>query len=144
VRIRFCVLMLLACAPVIADLAEVRAEPNLEKRAHGALDNAERALKASRKAYEAGNLSLTQSLLDEVKESVNLAEASLEGTGKNPIKSPKHFKYGEIKTEDLVRKLDAFSRDMNVADRTIVDPVKTRVQEVHEALLQGVMMGKKK
>jgi hypothetical protein len=136
--------MLLACAPVMADLAEVRVEPNLEKRAHLALDNAERALKASRKAYEAGELERTQVLLDEVKDSVELAETSLNATGKNPIKSPKHFKYAEIKTEDLLRKLDGFSHDMNVADRPMVEPVKARLQEAHESLLQGIMMGKKK
>jgi hypothetical protein len=137
-------MMLLACAPVMADLAEVRAEPNLEKRAHGALDNAERALKASRKAYEGGDLPQTQALLDEVKDSVALAEESLNATGKNPIKSPRHFKYAEIKTEDLLRKLEGLSRDMNVADRPMVEPVKVRLQEVHDSLLQGIMMGKKK
>jgi hypothetical protein len=136
--------MLLACAPVMADLAQVRAEPNLEKRAHAALDNAERALKASRKAYDAGDLQQTQALLDEVKDSVGLAEESLNATGKNPIKSPRHFKYAEIKTEDLLRKLNGLSQDMNVADRAMADPVKARLQEVHDSLLQGIMMGKKK
>ena len=135
---------MLACGPAMADLAQVRAEPNLEKRAHGALDNAERALKASRKAYEAGDLPQTQTLLDEVKDSVGLAEESLNATGKNPIKSPRHFKYAEIKTEDLLRKLNGLSQDMNVADRPLIDPVKARLQEVHENLLQGIMMGKKK
>ena len=76
-RVRFGVLMLLACAPAMADLAQVRAEPNLEKRAHGALDNAERALKACRKAYDSGDLPQTQALLDEVKDSVSLADESL-------------------------------------------------------------------
>jgi hypothetical protein len=137
-------LTLVACAPLMADLAQVRAEPNLEKRAHLALENAERALKACHIAYQAENLQQTQALLDEVKDSVDLAEASLDATGKNPIKSPRHFKYAEIKTEDLVRKLDGLSQDMNVADRPMVEKVKVRVQEVHEKLLQGIMMGKKK
>jgi uncharacterized protein YoxC len=144
VRVRFWVLMLLACAPVMADLAQIRAEPNLEKRAHEALDNAERALKACRKAYDSGDLKETQSLLDEVKDSVSLADESLTATGKNPIKSPRHFKYAEIKTEDLLRKLNSLWQDMNVADRPMIDPVKARLQEVHESLLQGIMMGKKK
>jgi hypothetical protein len=135
---------LLACAPLLADLAQVRSEPNPEKRARAALDNAERALKDSRQAYQEGDLKQTAALLDEVKESVNLAESSLKETHKDPIRSPKHFKHAEIKTADLVRRLDAFSQDMNVADRPMAEKVKEQVQEVHERLLQGIMMGKKK
>ena len=137
-------LTLLACAPLMADLAQVRSEPNPEKRSRAALDNAERSLKESRKAYAEGDLKQTAALLDEVKQSVDLAEASLKETRKDPIRSPKHFKHAEIKTADLVRRLDAFSQDMNVADRPMADSVKEQVQEVHERLLQGIMMGKKK
>ena len=43
--------VLLCCAPLAADLAQVRAEPNLEKRSHAALDLAEKSLRASRQAY---------------------------------------------------------------------------------------------
>jgi hypothetical protein len=139
-----CLITVFACAPLQADLAQVRAEPNLEKRSRAALDNAERALKDSRKAYDAGDLKQTEALLDEVKESVNLAEASLEEKGKNPIKSPKHFKNAEIKTSELVRRLDAFSQSMNAADRPLADQVKERVQEAHERLLHDIMIGKKK
>ncbi len=128
----------------MADLAQVRAEPNLEKRSRAALENAERALKDSRKAYEAGDLKETAALLDEVKESVDLADISLKETHKDPIRSPKHFKNAEIKTQTLLRRLEALSQDMNVADRPLVEKVKERVQEVHETLLQGVMVGKKK
>ena len=73
-----------------------------------------------------------------------MAEASLDEKGKNPIKSPKYFKNAEMKTSDLVRRLDSFQQDMNVADRPMVDEVKEKVQEAHERLLREVMMGKKK
>ena len=136
--------LLLSCAPLLADLAQVRAEPNLEKRSSAALENAERSLKASRQAYEAGDLKLTQELLDELEKSVELTETSLKATGKDPIKSPRHFKHAEIKTRDLVRRIEAFSQDMNAADRPMAEKVKEGVQEVHDRLLQGIMMGKKK
>lgn len=136
--------MFIGCGALRADLAGVKAEPNLEKRSRAALENAERALKDGRKAYQDGNLEQTKTLLEEVRESVVLAEASLEETGKNPIKSPKYFKNAEIRTSDLVRRLDSFEQDMNVADRPMVQPVKEKVQEVHERLLREVMMGKKK
>jgi hypothetical protein len=137
--------MILLCGgPLMADLAPVRAEPNLEKRSRAALDNAERSLSASRKAYAAGELQQAADLLDEVRQSVVLTESSLKETGKDPSRSPKYFKNAEIKTGALLRKLDAFSQDMNVADRPLVDKVKEEVQEIHDRLLQGIMTGKKK
>ncbi len=136
--------LLLSCAPLLADLAQVRAEPNLEKRANAAIENADRSLKASRQAYAAGDLKLTQELLDELEKSVELTETSLKATRKDPIKSPRHFKHAEIKTRDLVRRIEAFSQDMNAADRPMAEKVKEGVQEVHDRLLQGIMMGKKK
>jgi hypothetical protein len=136
--------MLLSCAPLLADLAQVRAEPNLEKRSKVALENAERSLKASRQTYEAGDLKLTAELLEELRQSVDLAEKSLKETGKDPIKHPRHFKDAEKKTGDLLRRIEAFSRDMNFADRPMADKVKEDVQEVHDRLLQSIMTGKKK
>jgi hypothetical protein len=136
--------MLLSCAPLLGDLAQVRAEPNLEKRSKAALENAEHSLKASRQAYEAGDLKLTAELLEELEQSVLLAEKSLKETGKDPIKSPRHFKDAEKKTGELVRRIEAFSRDMNFADKSMADKVKEEVQEAHDRLLQGIMTGKKK
>ena len=135
---------LLCCFPLAADLAQVRAEPNLEKRSRAALELADRSLKASRQAYSAGDTQQAAALLDEVGQSVDLAETSLKATNKNPIKSPKHFKHAEIKTVELLRKIEAFSQDMSVDDRPMLEKVKEIVQGTHDRLLQGIMMGKKK
>ena len=141
-RVLLCVV--LCCAPLAADLAQVQAEPNLEKRSHAALELAERSLKASRQAYTAGDMQQAAALLDEMEQCVDLAETSLKGTGKDPIKSPKHFKYAEIKTVDLLRKIEAYSQDMSVLDRPMVEKAKEKVQEVHDRLLHGIMTGKRK
>ena len=135
---------LLCCFSLAADLAQVRAEPNLEKRSRAALELADRSLKASRQAYSAGDAQDAAVLLDEVAQSVELAEASLKATHKDPIKSPKHFKYAEIKTVELLRKIDAFSQDMSVDDRPMLEKLKGIVQGAHDRLLHGIMMGKKK
>jgi hypothetical protein len=141
---RILLALLLSCGPLLADLAQAQAEPNLEKRSRVALENAERALKASRHAYTAGDVKEAASLLDELGESVELAEKSLEATGKDPIKSPKYFKSAEIKTGALVRGIDAFSRDMSVDDRPMAEKIREKVQETHDRLLQGIMVGRKK
>ena len=141
---RVLIAILLSCAPLLADLTQAQAEPNLEKRSRFALENADRALKASRQAYTAGDVKQAGALLDELADSVELAEKSLEASGKNPIKSPKYFKSAEIKTGELVRRIAAFSQDMNAEDRPMADKIKEKVQEAHDRLLQGVMVGRKK
>jgi len=125
------------------DIARLQSEPNLEKRAHAALNNAEEALKQARDAYTSGETSATESRLEEVEQSVELADNTLKQTGKNPSRSPKHFKYAELRTRDLLRKLDGFRDDMSVADRPALDKVIATVQKIHDALLEGIM-GKKK
>ena len=137
--------LLLALAPALrADLSQAKAEPNLEKRSKLALENAEAALKDARSAYHSGDLKKTGLLLKEVQDSVVLAETSLDDTGKNPRKSPKWFKRAELDTRDLLRRLTAFEQDMSVADRPLIQPVKTKIQQVHDDLLMGIMEGKKK
>jgi hypothetical protein len=65
-------------------------------------------------------------------------------TGKNPRNSPRWFKAAEISTRDLSKKLETFQRDMDFADRPLLDKVKARVQQVHDELLLGLMEGKRK
>ena len=72
-----------------------------------------------------------------------LADSTLKQTGKNPSRSPQHFKYAELRTRDLLRKLDGFRDDMSVADRPALERVIATVQKIHDALLEGIM-GKKK
>lgn len=125
------------------DLARVGAEPNLEKRAHAALENAEEALKQAREAYAKGDDAAATARLEEVERSVELAASALEQTGKNPSRSPKHFKQAELSTRGLLRKLDNFRDEMSVADRAVEERVAEAVQKIHDAWLDGIM-GKKK
>ena len=127
-----------------ADLKPALAESNLGKRSKLALDNAAAALKAARAAYAAGDSEKVAAAAAEMLESVDLAYDSLVKTGKNPRNSPRLFKPAEISTRDLAKKLDNFQRDMDFADRPLLDKVKARVQQVHDELLLGLMEGKKK
>jgi hypothetical protein len=127
-----------------ADLKQVMAEPNLERRSKLALDNAEAAYQALRAAYNRGENAEAASAAAEIQESVNLAYASLNDTGKNPRKSPKYFKQAEIKTRDLLRRLDGFQQAMGFDDRGMLDRAKAALQQVHDQLLMGLMEGKRK
>ncbi len=125
------------------DLARIQAELHPDKRAHMALDNADDALKQAREAYDKGDNEAMAARLQEAERSVELADSSLKGTGKNPSRSPKHFKYAELKTRDLLRKLNGFREAMSVADRPPLEHVIGTVQKIHDALLDGIM-GKNK
>jgi hypothetical protein len=136
-------LLFLSGGAAHADLKRALAEPNLEKRSGLALDNAMASLKLARTAYDAGNSDDVAKAAGEILESVNLAIASLEQSGKNPRRSD-WYKKAEINTRDLARRLQDFQDQMSFSDRASLDKVKARVQEVHEKLLLGVMEGKKK
>jgi hypothetical protein len=125
------------------DLKRALAEPNLEKRSGLALDNALVALKSARDAYDKGDNDQVAKNATEVLQSVDLAATSLEQSGKNPRRSA-WYKKAEISTRDLARRIQDFQNQMSYVDRPLLDKVKTRVQEVHEELLMGVMEGKKK
>lgn len=141
---RLLLAMALVSALVHAGLEQAKAEPNLEKRAMLALDNAAAALAKAREAYDKGENPKVEMCAKEIQESVELAETSLHATGRNPRKSPKWFKRAENMTRDLARRLDAFQQSMDLADRPMLDQVKARVQQVHDDLLEGVLEGKEK
>jgi hypothetical protein len=144
---RLLLLMLLALGTASllhADLTRAKSEPNLEKRSKLALDNATVALQWARAAYTEGASAKVPGWLAEVKESVELAENSLKETGKNPRKSPKYFKHAEIETRALLKRIESFQDEMGVADRPTLDPLRAKVQQVHDDLLMGIMEGKHK
>jgi hypothetical protein len=146
---RGCSLALLALAWMAgnsraADLAQARAEPDLVKRARLALDESDAALAAARADYVLGETDRVEADAARIVESTDLAFLSLSQTGKDPRKSFRWFKFAEIRTRTLLRKLDALEHDMNFDDRTVLEKAKSEVQQVHDKLLQGLMEGKSK
>lgn len=122
-----------------ADLAAARAEPNLEKRYAKALDNAFTAVGEARKAYDESRAAEFVQALAEARESVELCDESLRKTGKNPARSPKHFKRAELRLRDLLKRLEALRQYAGVDDREPVEKVKDRIQYLHEELLLDIM-----
>ncbi len=123
----------------LADLAALEAEPNLEKRAQKALDYAEKMLKAADKAHQAGDWPKTLGSLQEIGKSVQLAFTSLKQTGKNPRRSPKHFKRAEIRTRKLLRNLEDVRLRVSFEERDRIEPIRKGIQEIHDDLLEGIM-----
>src|SRR5579862_9181697 len=106
------------------DLASVKSEPNLEKRSDRAIDNANQALDAARDAYNRGEYDHSQAQLEEVGASVDLAWDSLAQTGKDPRRSPRFFKRAEMRTRELLRRLEGLRDTMSFADREALDKIR--------------------
>ena len=121
------------------DLAAIKSEPNLEKRSERALDYANQALDAARDAYTRGEFEQTQAQLEEVGASVDVAYQALEQTGKDPRRNPKFFKRAELRTRELLRRLEGLLQIVSYSDREPVERIHDRVAAVHDHLLEGIM-----
>ena len=137
--ITMAVVTLLVSGMRAADLQSAKNEPNLEKRSRLALANADQAISEAREAYAVQNIKATEAKLGEVRESVELAQAALAASGKKPGKSPGPYKYAETKSRELLRRLEGLKQEMDSTDRPVVEPVQNRVQEIHDAWLDGIL-----
>ena len=122
-----------------ADLQMAKSEPNLEKRSRLALGNGDQAISEAREAYGKGDMKTVESRLVEVRESVELAQTSLAATGKKPGRSPGPYKYAETKSRELLKRLEGLKQEMDSSDRSLIEPVQNRVQEIHDAWLDGIL-----
>jgi hypothetical protein len=84
-----------------------------------------------------------ESALGEVGESVELAYHSLTDTGKDARRNPKFFKRAELRTRELMRRLEGIRETVSYQDRALVEVVRDRVAAVHDELLKGIMSKRK-
>jgi hypothetical protein len=124
------------------DLTAIKLEPNLERRSERALDNASAAMDAAREALTPGDPAKFKAALEELRDSVNLAYQSLVDSGKSARRSPKFFKKAELKTRELMRRLEGLAQAADSEDRPFVDSVRDRVSKVHDDLIQDIMQKK--
>ena len=122
------------------DLAAIKLEPNLERRSELALGNAAAAMDVARDA--AADDAKLKTALQEVRESVDLAYQSLVDSGKSARRNPKFFKRAELKTRELMRRLEGLAQAVDADDRVFVESVRDRVSKVHDDLIQDIMQKK--
>jgi hypothetical protein len=124
------------------DLAAIKLEPNLERRSERALDNASAAMDLARDASTAGDTEKLKAAVTELRDSVDLAYQSLVDSGKSARRNPKFFKKAELKTRELMRRLQGLSQAVDADDRVFVESVHDRVSKVHDDLIQDIMQKK--
>jgi hypothetical protein len=125
-----------------ADLASVKTEPDLNRRAELALLNAEQKLDEARQAYQAGNEDVQEAAIEEVGESVMLCYATLEQTHGSPRKS-KYYKHAELRVSALMRRLNGFREEVGFEYRPRVDAVMKKLSDIHDQLISDIMGPKK-
>jgi hypothetical protein len=124
------------------DLTAIKLEPNLERRSERALDNASSAMDTARDASSAGEPEKVKAALEELRDSVDLAYQSLADSGKSARRNPKFFKRAELKTRELMRRLEGLAQAVDAEDRIFVESVRDRVSKVHDDLIQDIMQKK--
>ncbi len=124
------------------DLASVKSEPNLEHRSELALDFANQSIDVARDAYSAGDAAKMQTALDEAAGAVDVMYQALSATGKDP-RNNKYFKRAELRTRELIRRLDGLSQSVSVDDRDPVTRLRDHVAEIHDNLLKRILTKKK-
>lgn len=120
------------------DLQAVKAEPNPDRRAEIAIDNANTALDRAKKLYADGEYKASQESVFEVRDSVELCAEALKATGKDPRKNAKQFKKIEIRIQALVRRVKGFAQSVSIEDRAAVVKVQERLEEINDEIVSGI------
>ena len=136
-------LFLLLASPPPTSIAQVKAEPNPERRAKAAIDYAGVAERNAEAAYDKGEMKSVQAELKNVEEGFTTAQDAFDAAHKTPGRNPGPFKYAEMHSRELLIRLSDLEQKMDLADRATLTEVKAKVQQLHDNWFEGIM-GRKK
>ncbi|MES1261122.1 MAG: hypothetical protein ABUS49_05230 [Acidobacteriota bacterium] len=138
----FTIFLLLAqAAPTSLD--QLRAEPNLERRAKMAIEFAMAAERAAEAAYSKSDMAGLTAELKDMQMGVEIAQESFAQTGRTPQRHPGPYKSAELRTQEMLVRLGDLEKRMDADERQVVTGPRAKVQEIHDAWFEGIM-GKKK
>lgn len=136
-------LFLLLAQPVPASLDQLRADTNLERRAKSAVEFAAVAERNAEAAYSKGDMAGVAAELKTMETAVEIARDAFLQTGKTPQRHAGPYKSAELRTQEVLMRLNDLEKRMDADERHVVDGPKTKVQEIHDAWFEGIM-GKKR
>lgn len=117
---------------------------DLVQQARQSLTQAEENAKKSGAACRGGEWEKCSALLSEVQTGVEGAKQSLDQTGINPSRSPRHFKDAEIRVRKILRFLQDLAGYIHPDDRKHYDTVVKRVSDIDDQILDSIVTRKKK
>jgi hypothetical protein len=132
-------LAVLLAAPVPSSLEQVQAESNPDRRARVAIDYAAVAERSAEAAYAKGDMHAMEGELKNAQQSLQTAKEALVASGKTPGRNPGPYKYAELHSRDLLIRLGDLEQRMDISDRGALEPVKVKIQEIHDAWFEGIM-----
>lgn len=135
--------LFLFAQPAPLNLDQIRADPNLEHRAHSAIEYSATAERNAETAYAKGDLAAVKAELQNMADAVELARQSLDQTGKSPMRHPGPYKFGELRTQEMLVRLGDLERKMDSDERPMLEGPKSKVQEIHDAWFDGIMSKKR-
>ena len=135
--------LLLFAPPPPVTMDQVKAEPNLERRARLAIDFAVAQERAAETAYDGGDMVASGATLKAMADAMTIAQESLAATGKKAGRNPAPYKYGEQRSRELLVRLGDLERKMDSSEREAISAPMAKVQEIHDAWFEGIM-GKSK
>jgi hypothetical protein len=137
------VIFLMFAQALPASLDQIRAEPNPEHRARLAIDFGAATERSAEAAYSKGDMTGVETELKTMAAAIELAQQSLQQTGKSALRHPGPFKYGELKTQDMLTRLNDLDKKMEPDERPVLEAPRTKVQEIHDQWFDGLMSKKK-
>ncbi|MCX6598916.1 MAG: hypothetical protein NTV70_21395 [Acidobacteria bacterium] len=117
------------------DLAAVKAEPDLVKRANRALDYAFEQVAEARKLTNDGSAEALKKTADQVTAGIDLM---VETFGQARRRTG-DLKKAEIRLHDLIRRLETLRQDAPFDERAVIEDVEQRARASNEKLLELVM-----
>ena len=135
-------LFLLFAAPLPTSLDQAMAG-DITVTDSAAVDFAAISEKNAEAAFTNGDMKAMAAELNTMKESMELARDSFVESKKTPGRSPGLYKYAELRSRELLIRLDDLERRMYIDDRDLMTLPKASVQEIHDAWFDGIM-GRKK
>jgi hypothetical protein len=135
--------LFLFAQPAPLNLDQIRADPNPEHRAHSAIEYSVAAERNAEAAYSRGELPAVKAELKNMADAVELASQSLQQTGKSPMRHPGPYKFGELRTQEMLVRLGDLERKMDSEERPMIEAPRLKVQEIHDAWFDGIMSKKR-
>jgi len=135
--------LLLFAQPAPLNLDQIRADPNPEHRSHSAIEYSAAAERNAEAAYSKGDLAAVKLELKNMQDAVELARQSLDQTGKSPMRHPGPYKFGELRTQEMLVRLGDLERKMDAEERPMLEGSKSKVQEIHDVWFDGIMSKKR-
>lgn len=126
--------------PAFDDLESIKKESSPDRQQQRALDLMESLFRqAQDELRDSSPPKKVQATLDQVADAAEFSLNALRESGKKASKMTKQYKRGDLRTRELIRKMESFIVAMQYDDRPAAEKTKVRLQVVAEEYLLGAM-----